>query len=142
MIVMPDFLPAITGYLRNHDKVSAAWLFGSMATGKAGKDSDIDIAVLFVPGLSKYERFDLRLLLAGELARLAGREADLVDMEAVPLFLQHQVRKTGRLIVEQDHAYRVAFDVRSRREYFDLAPVLELRNRKLIERVTGGNGNG
>lgn len=129
-------------YLRDQKDLSAAWLFGSMATGKAGKNSDIDVAVLFVPALSKYERFDLRLLMAGELSRLTGREVDLVDMEAAPLFLQHQIRKTGRLLVEKDHPYRVAFDVRSRQGYFDLAPVLELRNRKLIQRITGGTENG
>jgi hypothetical protein len=104
----------------------AFWFHG---TGKDGKSSDLDIAILFKPGLSKYERFDLRL---------AGRETDMVDMEAAPLYLQHQVRKTGRLIAEKDHTYRVNFDIRSRREYFDLAPVLERRNRKLIEQVIGG----
>ncbi len=139
---MFDFSFNITGYLRDQENVSAAWLFGSIATGKENKNSDIDIAVLFVPSLSKYERFDLRLLMAGELSRLVGREVDLVDMEASPLFLQHQIRKTGRLIVEKDHAYRVAFDVRSRQAYFDLASVLELRNQKLIQRITGGTRNG
>jgi predicted nucleotidyltransferase len=74
---MPDFLPCIIEYLHNHDKVSAAWLFGSMATGKAGKDSDIDIAVLFAPGLSKYERFDLRLLIGGKLELLAAWETEV-----------------------------------------------------------------
>jgi predicted nucleotidyltransferase len=139
---MPDPISCVTEYLRHHPNVSAAWLFGSMATGKAGKNSDLDIAVLFTPDLSKYERFDLRLLIGGELARLAEREVDVVDMAAAPLYLQHQVRKTGRLIVEKDHAYRVAFDIRSRRDYFDLAPVLELRNRRLIERSIGGSENG
>jgi predicted nucleotidyltransferase len=135
---MLGMLSCVAEYLYNHDKVSSAWLFGSVATGKAGEDSDLDIAILFNPGMSKYERFDLRLEISGELERLAGREADVVDMEAAPLYLQHQVRKTGRLIAEKDHTYRVNFDIRSRREYFDLSPVLELRNRKLIERVIGG----
>ena len=139
---MLDFLPGIIEYLNNHNKVSAAWLFGSTATGKAGRNSDIDIAILFIPDLSQYERFDLKLLLALELAPPAGREVDLVDMEAAPLYLQHQVRKTGRLIVEKDHSYRDTFDVQSRRAYFDLAPVLELRNRKLVQRAIGGIENG
>jgi hypothetical protein len=59
-------------------------------------------------------------------------------MEAAPLYLQHRVRKTGRVIAEKDHHYRVNFDIRSRREYFDLAPFLELRNQKLIEQAIGG----
>lgn len=113
-----------------------------MATGKAGKNSDVDIAILFQASLSKFERFDLRLLIGNDLEQSIRREVDVVDMEAAPLFLQHKVRKTGRLIVEKDHAYRVAFDVRSRQAYFDLAPALELRNRKLIERALGGKSNG
>jgi len=135
-------LPQITEYLHNDPKISAAWLFGSVATGKDGTDSDIDIAVLFVPGLSKHERFDLKLCLAGELTRMAGRDVDVVDMQSAPLYLQHQVRKAGRLIVEKDHAYRMAFDVHSRREYFDFAPVLELRNQRLIQRALGGKQDG
>jgi predicted nucleotidyltransferase len=139
---MGESLSHVIEYLQLHDKVSSAWLFGSMATGKAGKNSDLDIAVLFAPDLSNYERFDLRLLIGVELERLAKREVDVVDMETAPLYLQHQVRKTGRLIVEKDHVYRVSFDTRSRRDYFDLVPVLELRNRKLIERSSGGVENG
>lgn len=132
-------LSPITEYLQNHSRVSAAWLFGSVAAGKAGKDSDIDIAVLFTTDLSKYERFDLKLSMAGELARLACCDVDIVDMQYAPLYLQYQIRKSGRLIVEKDHAYRLNFDVNSRREYFDLASALELRNRRLIQRALGGN---
>jgi hypothetical protein len=132
-------LSQITEYLNNDPKVSAAWLFGSVAAGKAGKTSDIDIAILFIPGLSKYERFDLKLYFSGELSYLAGRDVDVIDMESVPLYFQHQVRKTGRLIVEKDHAYRVAFDVHSRRKYFDMIPVFELRNQRLIQRAIGEN---
>lgn len=139
---MKNSLSKITEYLCNHPNVSAAWLFGSAAAGKSRKDSDIDIAVLFVPGLSKHERFDLRLCLAGEMTRLARRDVDIVDMQSAPLYLQHQVRKTGRLIMEKNHIYRVAFDVRSRREYFDLVPVLELRNRILIQKALGGKQDG
>jgi hypothetical protein len=139
---MNTILSQITEYLNNDPKVSAAWLFGSVATGKAGKRSDIDIAILFIPGLSKYERFDLKLYLAGELSRLAGQDVDVIDMQSVPLYFQHQVRKTGQLIVEKDHVYRTNFDVHSRREYFDLIPVLELRNQRLIQRAIGGINNG
>lgn len=135
--MMNNVLSQITQHLNNHPQVSAAWLFGSVAAGNARKDSDIDIAVLFIPGLSKYERFDLRLGLMGELERLSGREADVVDMQSAPLFLQHQIRKTGRLIVEKNKPYRVAFDVHSRQKYFDLAPMLERRSKKIIKKVLG-----
>src|SRR5690554_5114497 len=113
-------LSSLTKYIQNHTRVSAAWLFGSVATGKDREGSDVDLAILFVPNLSKQERFDMRLFIASELSSLVGRDVDIVDMQAAPLFLQHQVRKNGQLLVEKDHAYRVNYVVRSQRDYFDL----------------------
>jgi predicted nucleotidyltransferase len=129
----------IIEYLNHQPQVSAAWLFGSVAQGRAHQDSDIDLAILFVPGLTKEQRFNLKLKLAVELTELAGRETDIVDMVSAASYLQHQVRKTGRLLLEKDHQYRVTFDVESRRTYFDLAPSLAFRNRRLFERATGGD---
>ncbi|MEN6411541.1 MAG: hypothetical protein ABFC84_02115 [Veillonellales bacterium] len=36
-----------------------------------------------MPGLAAEERFDLKLTIAVELAGIAGRDVDIVDMEAV-----------------------------------------------------------
>ncbi len=69
-------------------------------------DSDLDIAILFVPDLSKHERFNLQLSLSNDLSKIANCEVDIVDMQTAPLFLQHQIRKGGRLLFEKDHAYR------------------------------------
>jgi len=95
-----------------------------------------------VPNLLKQERFDLRLAIALELSTLANRDVDIIDMQSAPLFLQHQIRKTGRLLLEKDHAYLVNYVVQSQRDYFDLAPVLEMRNKRLIESVLEGNEYG
>ena len=118
---MPVNLPLISETLQQNDKVSAAWVFGSVATGKDRPDSDIDIAILFIKGLDKQERFDMRLTIAAELSDLTGREVDVIDMQASPLFLQHQVRRFGYLLFEKDHAYRVDYDVKSRRQYLDFS---------------------
>jgi len=104
---MTILLPKIIEYLEEHDSISATWLFGSAATGKLKEESDIDIAVLFVSDLSKQKRFDLRLKLAGEMTRAAGRTVDVEDIQAVPLYFQYQIRKEGSLIVEKDHHYRI-----------------------------------
>jgi predicted nucleotidyltransferase len=113
-------LRLVSETLQQNDKVSAAWVFGSVATGKDRPDSDIDIAVLFIEGLDKHIRFDMRLTIAAELADLTGRDVDVIDMQAAPLLLQHQVRRFGYLLFEKDHAYRVDFDVKSRRQFLDL----------------------
>lgn len=135
---MPIELGLVSESLQQNDKVSAAWVFGSVATGKDRPDSDIDIAVLFIKGLDKHVRFDMRLAIAAELADLTGREVDVIDMQAAPLLLQHQVRRFGYLLFEKDHIYRVNFDVKSRREFFDFLPRLEKRNRQIINKVLEG----
>jgi predicted nucleotidyltransferase len=135
---MSTLLNTLTEYLQNHKQVSAAWIFGSVATGKNRADSDIDLAILFVQNLSKEKRFDLLLSLAVDLSKIAACEVDLVDIQTAPLFLQYEIRKNGHLLFEKDHIYRVNHDVQSRREYLDLAAMLELRNKSLIEKAIGG----
>lgn len=124
--------------LQQNDKVSAAWVFGSVATGKDRPDSDIDIAILFIEGFDKQARFNIRIDIAAELSGLTGREVDVIDMQASSLFLQHQVRSFGYLLLEKDHAYRVDHDVKSRRQYLDFAPRLKKRNRQIINKVLEG----
>ena len=100
---MPGYiLSLITQTLQqNAIKFSAAWVFGSVATGKRSTDSDIDIAILFIEGLDKQARFNMRLDIAVELSGLTGWEFDVIDMQASPLFLQHQVRRFGYLLLER-----------------------------------------
>ena len=52
-------------------------LFGSFAKENARDDSDLDLAYFSNTPLSSYDRF----LLAGELATIAGREVDLIDLK-------------------------------------------------------------
>lgn len=61
----------------------------------------------------------MRMAVAAEIADLTGRKVDVIDMQAAPLLLQHQVRRFGYLLFEKDHAYRVDFDVKLRREFLD-----------------------
>ncbi|MEI6287103.1 MAG: nucleotidyltransferase domain-containing protein [Bacillota bacterium] len=135
---MNEKVEQIVEHLKPRSEVSAIWLFGSVAQGKAGVNSDIDIAVLFIDALSPMERFDLRLELMNVLEDIAGCAVDVIDMEAASLFLQHQIRKTGRLLFEEDHQKRVEFDVRSRRDYFDLEYRYQQRARIIERNALGG----
>ncbi|BBB93531.1 type VII toxin-antitoxin system MntA family adenylyltransferase antitoxin [Methylomusa anaerophila] len=137
---MQEKLESVFDYFRTHERVRVVWLFGSFAQGTARKDSDIDFAVLFEQSLSPEERFSLRLELMDKIEGLTNIRADVIDMESAPVFLQHQVRKTGRVVVEKDRERRIVFDVRSRREYFDFQPVLARRSAALLKKcgVKGG----
>lgn len=62
-------------------------LFGSFAKGLERDDSDIDLAYFSNKQLSSYERF----LLASELALIAGREVDLVDIKQINTVFTMQI---------------------------------------------------
>jgi uncharacterized protein len=103
--------------------IAAAYLFGSVARGTAGKRSDVDVAVLYEgeppPGFA-----GLGIPLAGDLERRLGRPVDVVVLNRAPADLVHRVLRDGHLLVDRDRSRRIAFEVQSRNEYFDLLPHL------------------
>ena len=105
------------------DGVLAVYLFGSVARGTARGDSDVDVAVLFRSSPAR-QLHGPRLVLEGELERVLGRHVDLVVLNEVPADLRIRVLREGRLLVDRDRAARIAFEVRTRNEAFDLEPVL------------------
>ena len=103
--------------------VVGVYLFGSVARGAAGPDSDVDVAVLFAtnpPARLDSPRFSLE----GDLERALGRPVDLVVLNAAPVDLRSRVLRDGRLLIDNDRAARIAFEVRTRNEAFDLEPIL------------------
>ncbi len=65
------------------------------------------------------------MALLARLERAAGREVDLVILDGADPDLIHRVLRDGILLVEHDRSARIAFEVRARNAYFDLAPVRE-----------------
>ncbi len=122
--------------------VEVAYLFGSVAKGKARSKSDVDVAVLFSSDLTREERLDKQLALAGELASYLRREVDVVDLAVAPLILQHQVLKYGKCVFERDPRTRVAFEVSSRRDYFDMKPVWDRHTAGMLKSMEKGEFGG
>jgi predicted nucleotidyltransferase len=119
--VATELIDALRAALANASCV-AAWLFGSHARGDARVDSDVDVAVLFGrPRPTRLEELPVALL--ASLERAAGREVDLVILDGADPDLIHRVLRDGILLAEHDPSARIAFEVRARNEYFDLAPV-------------------
>ncbi|MCG0278346.1 MAG: nucleotidyltransferase domain-containing protein [Thermanaeromonas sp.] len=133
------FMEKVVMYLQQCPDVAAAYLFGSYARGTERQGSDIDIAVLFYNLKDKLVRFDRRLEMIMDLEGIVvGRKVDVVDIEEAPLLLQHYILKEGILLVDKEPRYRISFEVKSRRSYFDLRPLLVKRGQRIIERVLGG----
>lgn len=68
------------------------YLFGSVATGEAGPESDVDLAVLNDGRLDPVHLWET----AAEMAEIVGRHVDLVDLRAASTVLQHQIVTRGR----------------------------------------------
>lgn len=88
-------LPALT----KHDRVIAAYLFGSTGTEQATDMSDIDIAVLVDGDISLLDE----LSLSADVAVALGREdVDLLILNSARNDLQHAVISQGELILDRD----------------------------------------
>ena len=120
-------------FFRSPSSVQAAYLYGSVARGEAGPESDVDVAVLLAEGDPPALQ-DEALRLEGDLERLLGRTVQVVVLNLAPVDLVHRVLRDSLLLAEHDRSARIRFEVRSRNEYFDLLPFLR-RYRRLDERA-------
>lgn len=135
---MKNISDTIIKYYTGKQHVLAVYLFGSAAKNLMRKNSDIDIAVLLDEKIeNKIQRFDFILTAGMELEKETGRPFDVVDITEAPLALQHQILKTGQLLVENNRPARINFEVNSRRKYFDLLPLYEARDRNILQKFRG-----
>ncbi len=61
----------------------------------------------------------------------------MVVLNRAPADLVHRVLRDGRLVLDLDPAARIRFEVQSRNEYFDLAPVRRLYRRYPVPAEAG-----
>jgi predicted nucleotidyltransferase len=108
--------------LERHPGLSAAYLFGSRATGFARTDSDWDIALLG----SGLDPAQLRLT-AAQAASLLSAETDLIDLRHASTVLKAELLKHGRPILVADPGKVARFEMEVLTEYQNLN-----ENRKCI----------
>ncbi|MCP4749760.1 MAG: nucleotidyltransferase domain-containing protein [Proteobacteria bacterium] len=86
--------------------IEVLYIFGSFASGKAGKLSDLDIGLLLSSTLSASERFDLRLELSNRLSSTTARRVDIVVLNDAPPTLANEVIANGKLVFCRDEDVR------------------------------------
>jgi predicted nucleotidyltransferase len=106
----------------------SVYLFGSVARGEARTDSDVDVGVLFEAAPAA--RLEApQFALESELERRLQRRVQVVALNAASPDLVHRVLRDGILVLDRDRSARIRFEVRSRNEYFDMAPIRRLYRR-------------
>jgi predicted nucleotidyltransferase len=111
---------------RRHPAVAAAYLFGSVARGEAGPDSDLDVGVVYdKPYPNDRDRIATQLAL--EIGRAVGMDAvDVVDLEAQgPLFCQRVLLEGSRLY-EGNAGRRIDFESDAIVRALDFRPTYDL----------------
>ena len=96
---MPDVSTSdpvrIKQVLEKHATIRLAVLFGSLAQGEAGWDSDLDLAIGADHPLATHEKIQL----IAELAEVLGRPVDLVDIYSAGEPLLGQIITRGKKIL-------------------------------------------
>lgn len=78
--------------------LSALYVFGSQATGDAGPESDLDLAVLTNEVLGTEKLWDL----SSQLADIARCHVDLLDLRAASTVMQYRIITTGKCLWAKD----------------------------------------
>lgn len=112
--------------LKSFTQLRLVLLFGSVASGNATAESDLDIAVSANCPLSAEERISL----INALANVSGRPVDLIDLRVAGEPLMGQILRHGRRILGSDTIYAELVS----RHLIDQADFMPYRTRLLAER--------
>jgi uncharacterized protein len=119
--------PALRTLLEQRPEVLVGYLFGSVVSGRARPDSDVDIAVLVADDVMGDDPFRYRLNRISDLMSVLKRDdVDFVLLNEAPQLLAHRILKHGKLVFERSPSARVAFQVRTMNRYSDTQPIRDL----------------
>lgn len=131
----------LKSYTSSKDKIVFAYLFGSLARGESGGNSDIDLGMYLIPDCQE-NFFALKLEYKNELEQILKKPVDIVIMNDAPPLLNHQIFRDGILLKNQDQKILTNFRVRNFHFYQDQKTImgmyLEATKKKIKEALHNG----
>jgi uncharacterized protein len=124
-----ELLPRLRDYFQNRTDIDMAFLFGSVAQGRGGVDSDIDMAIHFRVKNAVAE-MEERLYFTGEeeiwsdMEKITGREIDLIVLNRAPATVSDSALR-GIPIVIKDRGSHLSFLLRVTSEAIDFREWVE-----------------
>ncbi len=109
-----DIITKIEAFASDHDNIAAAYLFGSAATGRMRKHSDMDITLMSKVDVDGFERVAVETA----LSNLIGRDVDVVIFHQADALMQHQILKYGQMLYEKDRDERIRQETFAWHRYF------------------------
>ena len=130
---------AVSRCVAKRPEIQAAYVFGSVASGRARADSDVDVAVLIDRRVPPGRILKYRLKLMADLgAALRRSDVDAVILNEASPLLAHRVLSQGTLVFERSAPARVRFQTKTASLYLDLIPIFETYIRYLKRNVREG----
>ena len=134
---------AVSSVLTKRPEVMAGYIFGSVASGRARPDSDIDVGVLVDASVQSKNLLKYRLGLMADLGSALGRsDIDVVVMNEAPPALAQNIIGNGKLVFERSRSARVAFQVRALNVFMDTEPMrrtcLQHLKRRYLKKTAHG----
>lgn len=117
-----------------YGEIQAVYLFGSMATGKARKDSDIDLAVVASGPEPRKRQLDI----LSDLARAGFCKVDLVFLDTDDVVLKFEAVHANKLVYCAEGFDRGEYFSKVVRAYFDFLPLLEVQRDAYKRRILNG----
>ncbi len=131
-----QLIPLLEKLFQAHDCVELAYLFGSVAKGKAGALSDIDIGVYLSAGLTKTQRNLKRLELIAKLTTILKNDRiDLLIINDTPPVLNFEIIKPNVLVLVRDHDLKLDVEQRIMSRYLDRKHHEDFLNITLMKKI-------
>ncbi|MFQ5613150.1 MAG: nucleotidyltransferase domain-containing protein [Anaerolineae bacterium] len=116
--------------------VEIAYLHGSVARGCPLPASDVDIALVLSQVPESYQRLRLELEIQAALedaCRLSNLDVRAINQ--APLRVQGSIVQAGVLLYSRDKKRRVAYEVLTRKRYFDFQPRARRLQQAFFDRI-------
>ena len=126
--------------LASRDEVLEAYLFGSRARGRAGPDSDVDVAVYIDETAAEKGHWGYRAELTTDLMVALGTDdVDVVVLNEAPILLYHRVLRDGVRLLSRDLRATTSRAGQALSRYFDF--LLQLDKMDAARRFASGKGS-
>jgi predicted nucleotidyltransferase len=112
-------------------KALAVYLFGSVAEGRAGPHSDLELAVVPANAAARGRHLDI----LAALVAVGLDDVDLAILDGADVVLRFKAVRPNHLVYAREGFDHGAYYSRAVREYFDLLPILAIQGEALKRRL-------
>ena len=129
----PPNLDAIPQVFSRYPAVQAVYLFGSYASGKIHRESDVDLAIVPRDASAREQLLDIMT----DLVRQVYDRIDLVFLDTRDVVIRFEAVRLNRLVYKVPDFDPAGYTSRIAREYWDFLPYLAVQRHALKQRILG-----